>query len=132
MNDTAFSLGRMLALSDLLHAQYCRVVRGGTLPPQLLGNQHYSMASDRPVRACAVLGERLRIYKAWADTARRDAQGDPALQKAVNTAKWAVSQMGMITPALHGQLPERGFNEAGKAEMLLGYLSSDAGKEDND
>ncbi len=132
MNDTAFLLGRMLALSDLLHAQYCRVVRGGNLPPQLLGNQHYSIASDRPVRACAVLGERLRIYKAWADTARRDAQNESSLQNAVKTAKWAVNEMSLIAPVLHSKLPERGFDEQGKAEMLLGYLSSEAEREKND
>lgn len=122
MNETAFLLGRMLGLSDLLHAQYCRVVRDGNLPPQLLGNQHYSMAADRPARAFAVLGERLKIYRAWADTARVEKQNTPDLQRAVKTAKWVLRQMSEVAPAVRGNWPER-LDDRDKAEMLLGYLS---------
>ena len=122
MNETAFLLGRMLGLSDLLHAQYCRVVREGNLPPQLLGNQHYSMAADRPARAFAVLGERLKIYRAWADTARVEKQNTPDLQRAVRTAKWVLRQMSEVAPVVHGNWPER-LDDRDRAEMLLGYLS---------
>lgn len=128
MNETAFLLGRMLGLSDLLHAQYCRVVRDGNLPPQLLGNQHYSMAADRPARALAVLGDRLKIYRAWADTARVEKQGDADKQKAVKTAKWVLRQMSEVCPRVHGTLPQRGFNDQDRAEMLLGYLSRGGGE----
>ena len=48
MSQSAFQLGRMLSLADTLHAQYCQAVRGGDLPPQLLGNQHHSMATENP------------------------------------------------------------------------------------
>jgi hypothetical protein len=118
MNQTAFLLGRMLALSDVLHAQYCRAVRRGDLPPQLLGNQHYSMATEHPQRAFAVLADRLRIYKGWAQTAR--AEGE--LQAAARIAKWAVTQMGFIASELHGKLPER-LKDLDRAEMMLGYLA---------
>lgn len=131
MNETAFLLGRMLGLSDILHAQYCRVVRGGDLPPQLLGNQHYAMAAERPARALAVLGRRLWVYQGWAESARVDRQATPELQSAVKAAKWAVNQMGDVSPQVHGRLPEQGFDDSGKAEMLLGYLSR-GGKENKE
>jgi len=122
MKETAFLLGRMLALSDVLHAQYCRAVRGGDLPPQLLGNQHYSMAAERPHRAFAVLGERLRVYRAWAQTARDGGE----LQAAVRIARWAVKEMGAVADELHGKLPDRGLKDFEKAEMMLGYLARGA------
>jgi hypothetical protein len=118
MNETAFLLGRMLALSDTLHAQYCQAVRGGSLPPQLLGNQHYSMAADHPQRAFAVLADRLRVYKGWAQTARVEGE----LQAVVKIAKWAVAEMGSVAGELHGKLPDR-LKDIDKAEMMLGYLT---------
>ncbi len=118
MSQPAFQLGRMLALADTLHAQYCQVVRGGDLPPQLLGNQHYSMATENPQRALAVLAERLRIYQGWAQTARANGE----LQSPVRLARWAVSEMGSLAAELHGNLPAQ-FKDADRAEMMLGYLA---------
>ena len=126
MNEVPYLLGRMLALSDTLHSCYCQAVRGGSLPPQLLGNQHYAMASERPTRAVAVLGERLRVYKAWADTCTIDdsTSGDKKKQPAL-LGKWAAAQLGEVSAALHGRLPESRLDDPGKAEMLLGYLARD-------
>jgi len=130
MPETAFLLGRMLALSDLVHAKYCQVVRGGSLPPQLLGNQHYSMAAEHPSRALAVLGDRLKIYQGWAAAASVQSQSENELKAAVKAAKWAVKRLGEVTPQLHGKLPEQGFSYAERAEMLLGYLSRDRKEEE--
>jgi hypothetical protein len=132
MNEPAFLLGRMLAFADLLHVQYCQLVRGGNVPPQLVGNQHFAMMADRPARAFALLGDRLKIYQAWATTSqlRKGASTDEgntasneALNKSIRLGKWALKQMGQIAPQLHGNLPGRPFDDEGKAEMLLGYLS---------
>jgi len=38
MNGAAFQLGRLLSLADTLHREYCVHVRGGGIPPQLIGN----------------------------------------------------------------------------------------------
>jgi hypothetical protein len=118
MSQSAFQLGRMLSLADTLHAQYCQAVRGGDLPPQLLGNQHYSMATENPQRALAVLADRLRIYQGWAQTAR--ASGE--LQSPVRLARWAVSEMGALAAELHTNLPAH-FKDLDRAEMMLGYLA---------
>jgi hypothetical protein len=120
MNESAFLLGRMLAYADLLHAQYCKVVRGGDLPPQLLGNQHYAMMADRPARAFALLGDRLKVYQAWATKTQRSNDLPDTLRSEVGQI---LSQMGEAAFQLHGNLPARSFDDQGKAEMLLGYLS---------
>ena len=125
MSETAFLLGRLLSLSDVLHAKYCKVVRGGQLPPQLLGNQHYAMAVDRPDRALGLLGQRLRIYRAWAETANTTEENGIH----VGIARWALKQMGSVTSGLHGKVPQRGLNDTEKAEMLLGYLAREKKEE---
>ena len=126
MSEPAFLLGRMLALADVLHAQYCTVVRGDDLPPQLLGNQHFAMASDRPVRALAVLGGRLRLYQGWAVTAKVKPESPEPVQRGIRIAKWALARMGEVTSQLEGRVPAGSFDDTGKAEMLLGYLSREA------
>jgi hypothetical protein len=123
MSEPAFLLGRMLAFADVLHAQYCTVVRGDDLPPQLLGNQHFAMASDRPGRALAVLSQRLTVYKAWADTAKIKPESPESAQRGIRIAKWALARMGEVTSQLEGRVPVGSFVDREKAEMLLGYLS---------
>jgi hypothetical protein len=46
VNGTAFLVGRLLSLADTLHREYCRHVRGGDIPPQLIGNALMPVASD--------------------------------------------------------------------------------------
>lgn len=133
MTEAPYLLGRMLALADTLHASYCKVIRGGTLPPQLLGSQYYMAATRFPVRAFANLGDRLRIYQAWAQTTRiaDNPKDDPKQEifKAKISAKWALARLGEITPQLHGRLP-RTIDDYGKAELLLGYLAREEKRND--
>jgi hypothetical protein len=112
-----------LSLADLLHLQYCEVKRDKDVPPQLLGNQHLAVAALNPVEAVSLLGDRLRIYKAWADT---DQRGEAAL------AKWAVGRMGEVALGLTGRLPERAMTDVEKAELLLGYLAREPKSQDNE
>jgi len=117
MQDHAFLLGRFLSLADVLHKQYCVVKRDNDVPPQLLGNQHLAVAALNPVEALSMLCDRLRIYKAWADT---DGSGKAGL------ARWALSRMAEVSDGLKGRLPERALTDSEKAEMLLGYLVREA------
>ena len=48
MSDTAFLLGRLLALADTLHKEYCRRFRKGDVPLQLLGNALIPVAAANP------------------------------------------------------------------------------------
>jgi hypothetical protein len=121
MRDPAFLLGRFLALADILHAKYCLVVRKGDVPPQLLGSQHFAMAADNPKAALSVLGGRLMVYQQWAVTTKVEtATADQ--QRAIRTAKWALGRLSEVAPQLEGRLPASPLDDAGRAEMLLGYL----------
>jgi hypothetical protein len=115
MHTAPYLVGRLLALADLLHKEYCRHVRKDSLlPSQLIGNALMPSVIDNPERGLARLGERLRIYQSWANTAHG---GNFRL------AKWALSQAGKVSSELAGlDLPNR-TNDADKAQILLGYLA---------
>lgn len=126
MNETAFLVGRLLALADTLHKEYCRHVRKGDTPPQLLGNALMPVAAANPADAVARLGQRLLIYRAWADKV----QGEP-----YGLAKWAVREMGEVCQRLPRPLPPR-VDQTFQAELFLGYMArppakAGAGEGDN-
>src|SRR6202047_4380877 len=72
MSETAFKLGQLLAAADVVHAGYCADVRGGSLPPSLLGNQVFKIAQSAPAKALATLSRRWKPYEGWAQKAARD------------------------------------------------------------
>jgi hypothetical protein len=46
MSDAAFRLGQLLAAADTVHIGYCADLRGGDVPPTLLGNSVLSIAGS--------------------------------------------------------------------------------------
>ncbi|PKM42447.1 MAG: hypothetical protein CVV03_09805 [Firmicutes bacterium HGW-Firmicutes-8] len=112
MHSIAFNIGRLMMLSDVLHREYCLNVRKGDIPPRLIGNSTMSTAVEFPDRALSLLQERIMIYKAWADT-----------DKEAKLAKWAVNKMGDVTLEMSGEEIPESFNEAERAQVLLGYLA---------
>ncbi len=119
MKEAAFNVGRLLALSDTLHKEYCNHVRKKDIPPQLMGNAMMPIAIDNPEQGIARLNERLMIYKAWADKV----QGEE-----YRLVKWALGQMGQVARDLADcDLPNR-TDDAAKAQMLLGYLARSESK----
>ena len=73
MKNAAFNVGRMLALADKLHCEYCINVRGKnetdtekkkSIPAQLIGNALMRTALDNPLKGLSLLSERLLIYQA--------------------------------------------------------------------
>jgi hypothetical protein len=119
MKEAAFNVGRLLALSDTLHKEYCNHVRKKDIPPQLIGNAMMPIAIDNPEEGIARLNERLMIYKAWADKV----QGEE-----YRLVKWALGQMGQVARDLADcDLPNR-TDDAAKAQMLLGYLARSESK----
>ncbi len=56
MSDTFFFVGRFLSLTDTLHMEYCKNIRNGNIPPQLLGNAHLNLALKNPP-------QRLRFFR---------------------------------------------------------------------
>lgn len=110
MAEPAFLLGRLLSLVDTLHREYCKEVRGGDIPPQLLGNSLMSTITNDPRRGLARMRERIRVYQGWAAT------------RGSALARWSLGEMGRISTDLAQSLPER-MNDAAHAQFLLGYLA---------
>ena len=120
MKDTLFYVGRFLSLIDTLHLEYCKHVRGGSVPPQLLGNAHLSIALDNPVSAVDMLSRRIGIYQAWT----RKEQDEK-----VKLARWSVGQLGKVSLLLAENVLPSSTSNAERAQMLLGYLSNFEGNE---
>lgn len=114
MEESFFLVGRLFSLADTLHKEYCKIVRKGKIPPQLIGNSLIAIAMENPERGITRLFERLRIYQAWAQTATGDKIG---------LAKWALSQIGRIADGLGHQSILTSADSAAKAKMALGYLA---------
>ena len=124
MQEPITQIGRLLALADSLHQQYCKHVRKGESPSQLIGNALFNTALDQPVFALARLAERLTPYQAWARTLQSN---DP--DAGVGLVKYFLGEIGACTASIHlDELPQR-MSDADKAKLLLGYLADHAKSE---
>lgn len=128
MNDAPYQVGQMLALADRLHRDYHIVVRSGPMPPSLIGNAHFSMALENPVKALSVLALRMPVYIGWAKTTQVGESASESTRIAVFEARKVLREYETLAAAVHGKLPEL-MKDIDKAEMLLGYLAG-VGKEE--
>lgn len=114
MKSPPYLVGRLLSLADQLHYHYCQHVRGGSIPPQLMGNALMSTALEEPVKALALYCNRILPYQAWAKTVSGDAVG---------LARYFLSELGKVCSEMSlGEISER-CTDAEKAQMLIGYLA---------
>lgn len=117
-----FLVGRMLKLADELHALYCKEVRDNKLPPQLIGNTLMTAGLVSPTQALAQLALRLKPYYGWAQTCRSKENG--------GLAGYFIALLGEVSAELSKMdLPSR-FNDAERAQLLLGYLASNPKRAD--
>jgi hypothetical protein len=135
MSETAFKLGQLLAAADVVHAGYCADVRGGSLPPSLLGNQVFNMAQSAPEKALATLSRRWKPYEGWAQKAARDRGRAERLvaskSKDEQQRGWDIKvalrharEMKPLAEELAASLAEcRVPDDAFRAELLLGYIA---------
>jgi hypothetical protein len=115
MTSSAFLVGRLLNLADSLHLEYCKGVRKGSIPPQLVGNSLMATAQEEPVKALSVMWGRIKPYHAWAQTLKDG--------EVVGLVKFFLKQLGDVTAQLDvSMLPQR-CTDKDKAQMLLGYLA---------
>jgi hypothetical protein len=122
MSNAPFLVGRMLKLADELHALYCKEVRENKLPPQLIGNTLMTAALESPTQSLAQLAMRLKPYYGWAQTFRGKENG--------GLAGYYIGLYGDVSKELSClELPSR-FNDAERAQFLLGYLSANPKKAD--
>ena len=121
MNNPPYLVGRMLKLADDLHALYCKEVRKNSLPSQLLGNALMAAALDSPTQALAQLALRIAPYLGWARTNSTESAG---------LSRYFLKEFGLIETELRDvALPTR-LDDAARAQLLLGYISSNAQKEE--
>jgi hypothetical protein len=134
MNDVAFRLGQLLAAADVVHAGYCADVRGGDLPPALLGNQVFTMAQVAPVKALAVLSRRWKPYDGWAKRVAREPKRADTLigskKKDEQQRGWDIRralrharEMRPLASELASALGDCCVNDVFRAELLLGYIA---------
>jgi hypothetical protein len=118
MQDTAYLIGQALKISDELHALYCEIKRDGEVPPQLVGNSVFVMASETPVQALAMLGTRMVPYLAWADQYGRQGKEKSRL------VSWYKRQYGLLMPQLRQKLTDHiRLGALEKAQLFIGYLA---------
>ena len=104
MNALPYWLGRLLAVADRLHRNYCDLERDRQYPPQLIGNAAMPACLDNPQAGLARLAERLPLYQRVA--------GEELRREAAE----------IINRIDADKLPDRATDEH-KAQMLLGYLA---------
>ena len=138
MNQTAYNLGRLLALADKLHVFYCQDLRSGDVPMSLIGNALVSAMKSNPVQALTRLLDRIQIYKGWAIKYSNSKTPEEKL-KAVNKpaprlVAWVLHELNRVSNAIKesGDLPERKLSDVEAAQLLLGYLAPYKGKDNQE
>ncbi len=114
MKSAPYLIGRMLSLADQIHYHYCRHVRNGQAPTQLIGNALMATALEEPEKALALYAQRILPYQAWAKTTSGEDAG---------LAKYFLSELGKTCSDVALVDVPRRCADADKAQMLLGYLA---------
>ena len=145
MNERDYLLGQLLQFADRLHIVYCYGVRGGQVPPQLIGNSLMDQAGQNPAKALAILQQRLPVYERYATQLLHSAE--PVLygpeekdkekvrlarlkHKAWKQAGWIKATLARLSAEVHRLGLEPVSGPQGQAELLLGYLAA-PGKDEN-
>ena len=133
VEESAYQVGRLLAMMDELHKCYCLAVRDGDIPNSLIGNGLLGRAADSPAQALAELSERSRIYMGWAKSVGVTDSSDKSKKK--NIAIYSARKVLRLAAPLSEQLHAAGSLDAEmsvvqKAHLFLGYLSPVLGQED--
>ena len=132
MKDIPYLLGQILKISDELHAFYCKIVRDGSVPPQLIGNSLMISALETPERALAQLCQRIIPYIAWAKqyrTKRCEVKGEESWR-----ASWFLNlyEQNLSSVKDHWETAHNiRFGDREKAELFIGYLADFPRKEEN-
>lgn len=124
MNESAYLVGKLLAMMDELHKCYCIVVRENDIPNALIGNGLLRRAGDSPALAFSELLDRSPIYLGWAKTAAISEKMPEQKKIAVASARKVLRLSKPLVDKLRsGQLLEKELSTVGKAHLFLGYLS---------
>lgn len=123
MNEMPYLIGQLLHVADELHTLYCNAVRGGSIPPQLIGNALFVTAGETPSAAISQLSLRIAPYIAWAKQYRHkkiETKGEESWR-----AGWYLRLFEDTANQLLPILSEKTrFSDFEKAQLFLGYLAS--------
>jgi hypothetical protein len=146
MDDTSFKLGQLLSAADAVHMGYCADRRGGDVPPTLVGNSVFSSAGRNPVKALAMLQQRMTPYVEWGkrgaearqkaraitsqsqDNDAFKAKGDIPHMPSVRAARIyeglrAYEKWDEVVAGISANLPTGSPSDPFRAALLLGYLA---------
>ena len=130
-NESAYLVGKLLAMMDELHKCYCVAVREGDIPNALIGNGLLGRAADSPALALDDLRDRSRIYIGWAKAAASTEKMTEEKRIAVNSARKVLRLVQPILERLHTNSDlANELSAIGKAHLFLGYLSPVLGKDE--
>ena len=123
MENLPYLYGQLLKTADELHALYCKVVRNGDIPPQLVGSSLFQSAAEAPVRTMQMLSQRLMPYYSWAKSYRLKNITEP--QKKSWRAGWLYTSIERIMVKLQENWTvQTRFNDEEKAQLFIGYLAA--------
>lgn len=123
MENLPYLYGQLLKASDELHTLYCKVVRGGDLPPQLAGGSLFQSAAEAPIRTLNLLSQRIMPYYTWAKSYR--AKGIEEKSKESWRANWLYSTCETIMTKLSEMwAPQTKFSDEEKVQLFIGYLAA--------
>lgn len=131
MESLPYLYGQLLKAADELHALYCRVVRNGEVPPQLVGSTLFQSAAEAPIRTLNILMQRLMPYYSWAKSYR--------LKEIMEADKesWRAGWLYRICEQTADKLqnswtPQTRFTDEEKAQLFIGYLAAFPKKEQSE
>ncbi|WP_019850202.1 hypothetical protein [Desulfitobacterium sp. PCE1] len=123
MENMAYLVGQLLKISDELHTLYCKVVRGGDVPPQLAGSVLFAAASEMPYQAIAQLSLRMNPYITWAKQYRF--KNISTKNEESWRARWYLGLYEDAANKLKTTVTDSTrFNDFERAQLFIGYLAS--------
>lgn len=123
MESMAYLVGQLLKISDELHTLYCKVVRGGDVPPQLVGSALFAAAGETPNQAIAQLSLRMNPYITWAKQYRF--KNIKTKNEESWRARWYLGLYEDVANKLHVIMTDSTrFGDFEKAQLFIGYLAS--------
>lgn len=122
MENLPYLYGQLLKASDELHALYCKVVRNGDFPPQLIGGSMFTAATEAPVRTLHLLAQRIMPYYTWAKVYRYKEVQEKG--KESWRAGWLYSLFENNANKLRACWTlETSLNDEEKVQLFIGYLA---------
>lgn len=123
MESMAYLIGQLLKISDELHTLYCKVVRSGDVPPQLVGSALYVTAGETPNQAIAQLSLRMNPYITWAKQYRF--KNITTKNEESWRAGWYLGLFEDAANKLHSTMTDSmRLSDFDKAQLFIGYLAS--------